>query len=132
MHWFDYIMIGTLLEFRRNRRTCPSAPSHPNLGQWQVLCGWLLRWVLFVCFRIPESFLGFVCQGSYRSWKTWKVPESYFDIPRTGKWLQFLESLGNLLNPSNKVFRIYVVRNECRELYVSKENWFWNLGNERV
>ena len=44
-------------------------------------------------------------QGSYGSWKTWKVLEFYYDISRTGKsWKKAAGpgKFGNLLNATKK------------------------------
>ena len=61
-------------------------------------------------------------QGSYGSWKTWKVLEFYCGIifpglESPGKRLLVLESSGNLFNSSKR--------------YVRRVK-YWDLGSERV
>lgn len=69
---------------------------------------WILRANLtkLSAFTFVYNFLGL-----YRSWKTWKVLEIFFrhfpGLSSPGKRLQFLECPKNLLNSSDKVFRIY-------------------------
>ena len=49
------------------------------------------------------------CIGPAQPGMSWN-----FILTFPGKWVKVLESLENLLNSSNKVFRIYVIRNVCR------------------
>ena len=65
----------------------------------------------------------------YRSWKTGKVLEVFFwhfpGLSSPGKRLQFLECPKNLLNSSNKVFRIYAC-NVFRPLgEFGLKSWDW-------
>ena len=50
------------------------------------------------------------CIGPAQPGMSWN-----FILTFPGKWLKVLESLENLLNSSNKVFRIYVIRNVCTQ-----------------
>ena len=68
--------------------------------------------------------------GPGKSWNSfWHFP----GWKSHGKRLQVLESPGNLLDSSNNVFRIYVVRNVCRlqgEMILKSWEWKdlrWNL-----
>ena len=87
---------------------------------------WILRANLtkLSAFTFVYSFLGL-----YRFWKTWKVLEVFFwhfpGLSSPGKRLQFLECPKNLLNSSNKVFRIYAC-NVFRPLgEFDLKSWDW-------
>ena len=87
---------------------------------------WILRANLtkLSAFTFVYNFLGL-----YRSWKTWKVLEIFFrhfpGLSSPGKRLQFLECPKNLLNSSDKVFRIYAY-NVFRPLgEFGLKSWDW-------
>ena len=77
--------------------------------------GWTISWSL---------------QGLYGSWKTWKVLEFYWHFPgeeNPGKRLLVLESSGNLLNSSTKIWNVWqtVLR---INIEISGVKWStWNL-----